>query len=247
MPRYKMHIAYDGTGFGGWQIQKNAFTIQQEVEKALSTIVRQPVSIYGAGRTDAGVHAEGQVAHFDIDIAFDMYKGLSSLNALLSKQIRILHIEMVEKDFHARFSAKGKEYHYRITTGPFSDPFLLSYAWHIPRALDFHAIKEAKEHLIGTHDFSSFANEADRGSASKNAVRTLSRIDVDVQDKEVRLIFVGDGFLYKMVRNITGALIEVGTAKKKAGQIPLILEGKDRRQAGAAAPAHGLVLAKVFY
>ena len=245
--KYKMIIAYDGANYGGWQIQTNAISIQALIEQALSTILREPISLIGSGRTDAGVHALGQAAHFSSPSQIDIAKTLASLNGLLPTDIRILSLEQAPLNYHARYSATAKTYHYRLHLSSIPDPFKRRYAYRVPHPVDLSTLKETAAQFIGTHDFSSFANEATRGAASKDAVRTLHRLDVVEEEGGVRLEFEGDGFLYKMVRNITGTLLDVCAGKIAKDQIPAILAAKDRRCAGSAAPPHGLFLVDVRY
>ncbi len=244
---YKLTIAYDGSNFGGWQIQPNAISIQALIEQALSLILRKPIVIFGSGRTDAGVHAKGQVAHFTYEGSFDLEKTLGSLNGLLPVDIRILSLEKMNHRFHARFSAVSKTYHYRLHLNPVPDPFKRRYAYHVPHPVDLELLKSAAAYFLGTHDFTSFANEAGRGSAAHDAIRTLHRLDIIEENGGVRLEFQGDGFLYKMVRNIVGTLLDVCAGKIDKDQIPTILAAKDRKMAGASAPAHGLFLINVEY
>lgn len=245
--KYKIVVAYDGTHYGGWQIQPNSVCIQELIERALSTILRAPISLYGSGRTDAGVHALAQVAHFTSPSSIDTYKALASLNGLLPEDIRILSLQEASTDFHARFSATAKIYHYRLHLGSIPDPFKRRYAYHVPHPVALATLKEAAAHFIGTRDFTSFAHEASRGSAARDAVRTLYRLDVVEEEGGVRLEFEGNGFLYKMVRNIVGTLLDVCAGKLTEDQIPQILCAKDRRRAGRSAPPHGLHLIEVKY
>ena len=247
MAKYKLTLSYDGTGYGGWQVQPNATSIQSLVEAALSTLLKVKTSIVGAGRTDAGVHALGQIAHFSAQETLNLRRVLRSLNGLLPDQIRVLKVEAVDDDFHARFSAIGKVYHYNLHSHPIACPFTRLYSLQIFHTLDLSDLYTAAQLFVGTHDFTSFANESDRGSAAINAVRYLQRIDVVEKENGVQLIFEGNGFLYKMVRNIVGTLLEVCAGKKHIDQIPEILAAKDRKKAGKAAPALGLFLAKVIY
>lgn len=247
MKKIKLTIAYDGTQYGGWQVQPNAVSIQELIEKALSIFLREPITVVGSGRTDAGVHAEGQTAHFTTASPIDFKRLLLSSNALLPHDIRILDAVEAPSDFHARFDAAGKIYHYRLHLAPSNDPFKRLYSYHIPYALDLDSLRKAAKRFIGTHDFTSFANEADRGCAGKNPVRALHRLDVVDEEGGVRLEFEGEGFLYKMVRNIVGALLDVARGKLSEEEIPAIFASRDRRAAPMAAPAHGLCLIKVLY
>lgn len=245
--KYKMTIAYDGTHYGGWQVQPNATSIQALIEQALGVVLRLPIPIIGSGRTDAGVHALGQIAHFMTDKPIDISKVIASLNGMLSDEIRILEIIEVPLNFHARYSAISKIYHYRLHLKKVPDPFNNHYAYHVPHPVDLDLLKETASQFIGTHDFTSFANESNRGTAAKDAIRTLHRIDIVEELGGVRLEFEGDGFLYKMVRNIVGTLLDICAGKIDKEQIPKIFNKKDRRLAGRAAPPHGLCLVAVKY
>lgn len=245
--RYKLTIAYDGSQYCGWQVQNNAPSIQPLIQKALATILRHELDLTGSGRTDAGVHAQGQTAHFDTNVSFHPKTLLLSLNALLPPDIRVLFVEKVASTFHARYSARQKIYHYHLHLDPVADPFIAPYRYHILEKIDPAALQSATQLFIGTRDFSSFANEADRGCASRRAVRTLKRFDAIEQPGGIRLELEADGFLYKMVRNIVGTLLDVARGKRNAAQIEEIFAAKDRRKAGIAAPAQGLFLMHVEY
>ena len=247
MQKYKLILAYDGTAYSGWQIQHNAVSIQALLEKALSTILRTPTPAVSSGRTDAGVHARGQVAHFITEATVNLSRLQLSLNGLLPADIRILSLEKAAPDFHARYSAISKEYHYHLHLERTTDPFKRLYAYHDYSPLDLEKMKRAASYFIGTHDFTTFANEASKGSAAKNPVRTITRLDLCLEPGGLRLEFEGDGFLYKMVRNITGTLLDVARGKITVESIPGLFEAKDRRQASPAAPPHGLFLMKVNY
>jgi len=244
---YKLTIAYDGTAYCGWQIQPNGVSIQQLIQEKTSILTRVPTSVIGSGRTDAGVHAFGQIAHFHSPELKDLYRFHGSLNALLPPDIRILNVEEVPHTFHARYSATGKTYHYRLHLDRVPDPFKRFYSLHVREKINLDLLKAAALSFLGTHDFTSFANEGHQGSASKDGVRTLARLDVVNEPGGVRLEFTGDGFLYKMVRNIVGTLLEVASGKRLIEDLPNILMAKDRAAAGQAAPPHGLCLVKVDY
>lgn len=243
--RYKLTISYDGARYCGWQVQGNGQSIQSLVQQALQTALRHPLGLTGSGRTDAGVHARGQTAHFDSPVPFDLNRLRVSLNALLPEDIRILSIEPVPSDFHARYSAVGKIYHYHLHLDPVLDPFTRHYRTQIFSRLDLDRLKKGACFFIGTHDFTSFANLKE--TAAQDSVRTLRRLDVIEQKGGVRLEFEGNGFLYKMVRNITGTLLDVGSGKISHEKIPGIFAARDRRKAGQAAPPHGLFLMEVLY
>lgn len=247
MKNYKLTIAYDGTHFNGWQIQPNSTTIQEKLEDALFILTKEKVKVSGSGRTDAGVHAKAQVANFKVAKDLDTYKLRASLNGLLPYDIRILEAEEAPLDFHARYSAKGKCYHYHICLDRVQLPFHRNYSWHVRQPFDLSILKKAIQYFVGEHDFTSFANEAHAGSASKNPVRNIYRLDLFEEDGGVRLEFEGTGFLYKMVRNIVGTLHEVAVGKLSIDDIPNIFEAKNRKRAGPAAPPQGLFLAFVLY
>lgn len=245
MRKYKLIIAYDGTAYVGWQIQPNGCSIQAAVQEGLSRILQQTTDIVGAGRTDAGVHAVGQVAHFLADERLEPARVRHSLNCLLPPDIRILALEVVESDFHARYSAKRKFYSYSLATNRVFDPFYRLYRWHYPQPLDLGAMRKAAAQLLGTHDFSSFANAPEEGSVARNPVRELTRCELVEDEGVLRFELEGPSFLYKMVRNIVGTLIEIGSGK--LSDMAAILSACDRRKAGQAAPPHGLCLEAVYY
>lgn len=245
--KYQLILSYDGTEFSGWQVQTNATSIQSLVETALSTILRHPVNLIGSGRTDAGVHALAQVGHFVTESAIDLHRLLVSLNALLPPAIRAMEGAPAPADFHARYSATGKIYRYHLHLSQIRNPFKSLYSVHIPYHLDLELLKAAAKEFVGTHDFTSFSNEAHRGSAARDPVRTIRRLDLIPEEGGLYLEFEGDGFLYKMVRNIVGTLLDVARGKLPLEQIPHIFAAKDRRRASPAAPAHGLFLVKVLY
>lgn len=244
---YKLIIAYDGTNYGGWQIQPNAISIQSLVQKAVSTFVRDEVNVIGSGRTDAGVHATGQVAHFKCAVDVDLRRFFASMNGMLPPDIRIMHVEQVPLQFHAQRSALRKTYHYHLWLDSIQNPCYRLYSLHVQAKIDRSLMLEATNFFIGTHDFTSFANEAHTGSAAHDAIRTLEKLDVVEQEGGVRLEFTGTGFLYKMVRNITGTILDVSRGKIALDTVSGILEAKDRRKAGQAAPPHGLFLHNVEY
>ena len=232
---YKLLIAYDGTEFGGWQVQPNAITIQQRLQEAAEIILRHPITLIGSGRTDAGVHAAGQVAHFKTDEEVDVRRFLASMNGLLPPSIRLQSITPAPLDFHAQYSAVAKTYHYHLCLQRVQDPFKRLYAWHLREPIDLQRLQQGASYLLGTHDFTSFANEAHAGSAAKDPVRTLKRIDLVEEEQGIRLEFEADGFLYKMVRNCVGTLVEIARGKRDPQAIERILQARDRRQAGKAA------------
>lgn len=247
MHKYKLLIAYDGTLYSGWQKQPNGVSIQGLLEKNLSVILRSPTEVIGSGRTDAGVHALEQVAHFKTTHSLDSSRVLASLRGLLPVDIRVLSIEKAPMDFHARYSARGKVYHYYLISSPIKDLFNRFYTYRVPYPLALHTLQEAATLFVGTHDFSSFTNEVRRGASAKNSVRTLKRLSVLQKEQYICLELEADGFLYKMVRNIVGTLLDICAGKIAIGAIPEIFQAKNRKKAGKSAPAHGLTLAKVHY
>ena len=244
---YKIVLSYDGGAYCGWQTQPTGLSIQQVVEEKLAVYLRCRVPIVGAGRTDAGVHAIGQVAHFACEEKIDEKRFILGLNALLPRDIAVKEIDLVEASFHARYSACNKVYHYHIYLEKFRNPFSYPYHWSLPYRIDLDLLHQATQCFIGRHDFTSFANEQNAGAAKKNPIRTIHRLDAIREEGGVRLEFEGESFLYKMVRNITGTLIDVARKKRPIGDIPEIFGAKDRRKASSAAPACGLFLVRVDY
>lgn len=240
MKRYKAIIAYDGTRYGGWQVQPNALTIQEVIESVLAKLLQTPTHLAASGRTDAGVHALGQVAHFSAERPIT----LQSLNSLLPPDIRILSLEEVDPSFHSRFSARNKEYHYHVHTSSIISPFIKPYRTYFPHFLHLNLIEEALPLFRGTHNFTTFAN---CGGSKASPIKTIYRLDLVPQEGGFRLEFDGSGFLYKMVRNIVGTLLEVGTKKRDISSIPPLFEIQDRKVGGKAAPPTGLFLVKVNY
>lgn len=245
--KYKLTIAYDGTPYGGWQAQENTTAIQTLIENNLKIALRQEVSITGASRTDAGVHALAQVAHFSYEKPLDCFRLRASLNGLLPLDIRILEIQEAPLDFHARYSALSKEYHYHLHLDRVLNPFKRLYSTHILHPVNIELIKQAIPFFIGKHDFTSFTNDANSGSSAKNPVRTITRLDIIFEPGGFRLEFEADSFLYKMVRNITGTLVDISSGKIPLNTLPEIFAAKDRKRAGKSAPAQGLFLVKIRY
>lgn len=244
---YRLGIAYDGTRYSGWQEQPNATSIQTLVEKALSIALHTPIQITGSGRTDAGVHALEQVAHFASSEPIDLFRLHRSLVGLLPEDIRVMRIEEAPADFHARYSAKGKIYHYHLDCGKIANPFTRLYSTHLSYPIDRDLLKRCSKHFVGTHDFTSFSNESDRGSAAKNPVRTLYRLDIVETKDTLTFEFEGNGFLYKMVRNSVGTLLDIARGKIPEADLLAIFQAKSRKAAGACAPAKGLFLVQVTY
>ncbi len=242
--KYKMTISYDGTNYGGWQVQPNRKTVQELIQNALKIILRTDCPIIGSGRTDAGVHARGQIAHFSCDVPFELSPFRYSLNSLLPSDIRILEIDPVSEEFHARYSVKKKIYHYYLHLDLVQSPFYGRYRTPIYVPLDLDLLQEALPLLMGTHDFSTFRGA---GYNSTNPIKTLYSLKMLPEEGGIRLEFEGSGFLYKMVRNIVGTLLQVASGKRPVSNISNLLESKDRTQAGPTAPPQGLFLTRVQY
>jgi tRNA pseudouridine38-40 synthase len=246
--KFKLTIAYDGAAYQGWQVQKVGVGVQEKVEAALAKLFPSKPRLHGSSRTDTGVHALGMVAHFEVPRAecpMTAPKLLLAVNAWLPDDIRVLAVARARADFHARFDASGKQYRYRIWNHPVMNPLLRTQAWHVKRPLDFAAMRRAAKQFIGKHDFRSFRANPDYDTES--TVRTVTRCDLRRRGCEITVIIEGDGFLYKMCRGIAGTLVQVGEGKIGPDEIKHILAHRDRRVAGMTAPAHGLVLWKVFY
>lgn len=244
MRNIKLVIEYDGTNYVGWQKQKNGLSISEVIEKAIFHITKEEVSLIGSGRTDAGVHARGQVANFFTNSNIPPLKFKDAINSKLPEDISIIKSLEVDEEFHARYSSKGKWYSYTILNRIEPSPFYRKYAAHIKYNIDLEKMIQASKYFIGTHDFASFKSE---GSSVKTTVRTIYRLDIQKQGDVIRLDFEGDGFLYNMVRIITGTLIDVARGRIKPDDIDYILKSKNRSLAGFTAPACGLCLEKVYY
>jgi tRNA pseudouridine38-40 synthase len=244
MRNFKITIAYDGTAYHGWQIQSEGRTIQGELTRVLSLLDNARVTVHGAGRTDAGVHALGQVANFFLKKEFDPTRLREAINANLDRDIRVLLVQVVDESFNARFSARSKFYCYRIRTGAVVSPFEYKYVYHHRERLDLRSMQSAALVLLGKHDFSAFTVG---GSESESHVRTLTRLDVDEQDGLISIEAEAEGFLRYMVRTIVGTLLEVGRGKIGASDLSRILESRSRVEAGPTAPAPGLTLLRVDY
>jgi len=259
----KLTLAYDGTAYVGWQRQASGTSIQGLVEDALSQLAGEPVTVHGAGRTDAGVHAFGQVASARVAIDLGTPVIRRALNAALPPDVRVVTVEEAPEGFHARYSAAGKIYEYRIWQGDVQPPFARAWSWHRPRPLDVAAMDQAARLLEGRHDFSAFQST---GSRVASVVRTVSSARVEVVDPGpwvlpptarpagdagpgslVVIRVEADGFLRHMVRAIAGTLVEVGEGRRDPSSLPDLLDSRDRGASGATAPALGLVLVRVRY
>lgn len=244
--RWKVVCAYDGTAFPGWQSQAGGQTIQDTIEARLAAIFKRDVRIHGSGRTDAGVHALGQVFHFDAAWRHDPRKLMVSMRVGLPATIQIKSLRRAPQTFHARFSAKGKIYAYHLHLGD-ADPFTRPYVWMLdrPRPPDFEAMERVAAVLRGRHDFAAFA--AFNGSEREDTVRDLRRLDIRRKGRRVTFVFEADGFLYKMVRSLTGALVAAGEGKLSPERVAELLEGGVRSAEVQTAPPQGLFLVKVLY
>jgi len=243
-PRLKLIVAYDGAPFAGWQSQSHRNTVQDHLERAFGRITGD-VRVHGAGRTDAGVHALAQCAHVDVVKALPADRWIEALNALLPSAIRVLRCRYVSKDFHARLTAEGKIYLYRIWTAPILPPFEYCRAWHIAQPLDLNIFKSAAKHFIGTHDFASFA--ANRGKPESSTIRTINSVRTRQKGQCLTIEFDGDGFLYKMVRLMVGALVKCALGKTRIEEITSRLHSSKVGSDRFTAPAEGLYLVRVRY
>ena len=242
---YKLTIQYDGSRYDGWQRQGNTEnTIQGKIEGVLSRLTRECVEIHGAGRTDAGVHAEGQVASVKLSGKRPAVEVMAYLNQYLPEDIAVVDAQEADERFHARLTAVGKVYRYDIRLGSTPNVFRRKYQYRVAEPLDVAAMKKAAEYLTGTHDYRAFCSNK---RYKKSTVRTVTAIEIAVNGADMSITFRGDGFLYNMVRILTGTLLEVGLGERKAEDMPAILESLDRTRAGKTAPAQGLTLVQVEY
>ena len=247
---YKLLIQYDGTDFHGWQVQESDRTIQGELERVIATLEDAPVAVVGSGRTDAGVHAEGQIANVQLSRTFTPGKLRAAINGNLWRDIRVLHVEKANDDFHARFSASRKTYVYRIVNAPVMSPFWRRFAHHEARPLDIARMTEAARKLLGEHDFTAFASAKSNGESRVRNIMdcTLDSVwDARARSAIIEFRITANGFLRYMVRSIVGTLIEVGHGAKDSDTIHTALVTGDRSLAGKTAPANGLSLFQVDY
>jgi tRNA pseudouridine38-40 synthase len=247
LQRIKCIASYDGTNFNGFQSQPqpNNRTVQGQIERALQKIHKgENTTIFASGRTDAGVHAYGQVFHFDSRLAITISNWKRALNTNLPKDIYIRSVEEIDSSFHARYDVKEKTYRYRVLNREAVDVFQRNLLYHYPYPLDINKMKIATEYLVGTHDFTTFSSAK---TSVTDKVRTLYQVDIHKQDDEIVFELRGNGFLYNMVRIIVGTLLEVGNGKRDPIDISTILKQRDRRSAGKTIPGYGLYLWNVFY
>ena len=244
MRNVRMRVAYDGSRFFGWQRQEGFESVQEELERALAGLVRARVVVRGAGRTDTGVHALGQVAHVHVDTRLDDERLLRALNAHLDEGVVVDALETCPDDFHSQWNAIGKRYAYLVHTTRFRPPHATSHGHWVPHALDLEAMRSAAQAFLGRHDFTSLASA---GSPRVSNVRTLRAVRLVARRRWFALVVEGDGFLYNMVRTLAGTLLEVGRGKLAPDAISGLLEARDRSLAGPTAPAAGLCLVSVRY
>ncbi len=244
MRNIKLVIEYDGTDLVGWQRQENGPTVQQHIETALADMTEAHVTLFGASRTDAGVHALGQVAHFHTEADIPLHGFRRGLNAKLPPAIAIVAADEVPEDFHARLSSRGKHYRYRLLARANRSPLRDRTAWHRPYSLDLGAMRAAAAHLVGEHDFSAFRAA---GCQANTPVREIRSIDIEPAGDLVDIHVRGNAFLRNMVRIVAGTLLEVAEGRRAGDELPQVLARKQRTGAGQTAPAHGLCLVEVFY
>jgi tRNA pseudouridine38-40 synthase len=247
----RLLIAFDGTAYNGWQRQKDTATIQGEIENRLIAMTGEQIMLHGAGRTDAGVHAEGMVANFHTASQIHPLGYFNGLNSMLPPEIRILRADEADPAFHSRFSARGKHYRYRLHTGPVLMPQHRLYCLHHRSAIDTSAIRDCLALIRGTHDFASFENSGSRDKSildGRGSVRTIFTADLHQSGAhDYTFTFIGDGFLRQMVRNLLGTLLEVGRGKRSVNGFHQALKARSRAAAGPTAPARGLTLKEVLY
>jgi tRNA pseudouridine38-40 synthase len=242
--RIRLVIQYDGTDYVGWQLQENGVSVQQRLNEAVLAITGETIRLHGSGRTDSGVHARAQVAHFDTDARMPADKFAVALNTHLPRDIRVLYSEEAPEDFHARFSAKQKTYRYTVQTGLHADVFTRNTALHVHTPLDFERMCRAAIDALGEHDFAAFMSA---GSALERTIRTVSCSEWAQEGNYLYYDVAANGFLYNMVRILAGTMLEIGSGKLPQDAIARALESRDRADAGATAPPQGLTLMRVRY
>ncbi len=246
--KFKLTIAYDGTAYAGWQVQKTGTGVQEKIEAALAKFFPSAPRVHSSSRTDTGVHALGMVAHFEAPHAeckLSAHRLVLALNSQLPADVRVMAAGRAPEAFHARFQARGKQYRYFVWNDTAMNPLLRTTAWHVPRPLNLKSMRAAAPLFVGRHDFQSFS--ANQGYAKASTVRALTRCDVKRNGSLLTFTIEGDGFLYKMCRGIVGTLVQIGQGKFPPAEIKAMLSKRDRRVAGMTAPAQGLVLWRVFY
>ena len=244
MRNIKLTIEYDGKEYHGWQKQPGKLNIQGEIERAIKNVTGEDVELIASGRTDAGVHALGQVANFKTNSNIELEKIPIAINSQVKKSIRIQNAEEVDQNFHSRFNCKRKTYRYVIDNSKYGSAIYRNISYHLPVALNVEDMKKAIKYFEGEHDFKAFKSS---GTSSKSSVRTIYKADVITEGTSIAIDLTGNGFLYNMVRIIAGTLVDVGMRKIKPDEIPDIIESKDRNRAGKTLPPHGLMLLHVEY
>ena len=244
MRNIKLTIEYDGKKFGGWQKQPTKLNIQGEIEQAIKDITGEVVELTASGRTDSGVHSLGQVANFKTNSHIEIEKMAVAINSRLKKSIVIKKAEEVDENFHARYNCKGKKYRYIINNSSQGSAIYRDLECHIPQNLDVEKMKKAIKYFEGEHDFKGFRAS---GTSSKNSIRVIYKAEVKQEGERIIIELTGNGFMYNMVRIISGTIVDVGLGKIKPEQIPEIIDDKDRNKAGKTLPAHGLYLVEVYY
>lgn len=244
MKNYKMIVSYDGSRYKGWQrLGKGELTIQETLEQALEKLLHYKTQIQGSGRTDAGVHANGQVVSMKVPFCLKA-DFLLKMNEILPEDIRVHNVEAADRNFHARYSAVAKTYKYYVDIKERPSVFTRKYVFHYPEMINVDEMKRAAMHLLGTHDFTSFTNDKNE---EKDKIRNIYQIKIEECDGMITFTYYGDGFLQHMIRILTGTLLEVGKGNRRPEEIPQILEAKERARAGIMVPAKGLFLDKVDY
>lgn len=242
--RWKCVCAYDGRDFAGWQTQDGQLSVQEAIEGALKAVFKTEIRISGSGRTDSGVHAIGQVFHFDFDWAHGATSMRKALSGRLPHSIRVSSIEEVDASFHARFSARSKVYEYKLHLG-IPDPFEWNYCWPVSNKLDLNLVKSGMDPMRGEHDFAAFA--ANRGKEYESTVRNISRLGLELDGPFAKLQFEANGFMYKMARSLVGTLVNVGLGRIEPDEVGRLLDTGKRTPMVQVAPPRGLFLARVFY
>ena len=244
MRNIKLTIEYDGKKFGGWQKQPNKLNIQGEIEKAIEEITGEKIDLNASGRTDAGVHSLGQTANFKTNSKIEIEKIPIAINSKLKQSIRIIKAEEVEENFHSRYSCKGKKYRYIINNSKYGSAIYRDLEYHMPIKLNVEAMQKGIKYFEGEHDFKGFKAS---GTSSKSSVRTIYNAKVIQEGERIIIELEGNGFLYNMVRIISGTMVDVGLGKIKPEEIPEIIESKERSRAGKTLPPQGLYLVEVYY
>ena len=244
MRNIRITIEYDGKDFNGWQKQPNKLNIQGEIEKAIENITEEKVELYASGRTDAGVHSLGQVANFKTESKIPIEKMAIAINSQVKNSIRIVKAEEVDENFHSRYNCKKKTYRYVINNSSYGSAVYRNFEYHMPVKLDYDKMKKAIKYFEGEHDFSSFKSS---GTSSKSSVRTIYKAEIRKEGDRIIIELTGNGFLYNMVRIISGTLVDVGLGKIMPDDIENIIKMKDRSKAGKTLPPQGLFLVKVEY